>query len=91
MKNKLKIRGSWIPQGMVITFVAPKFILPLSLSGCECRWEGPQEPPKEKSFSEEVLEQPSCQDRELSLVCFPADVIPVELWLMFADVFVSSH
>lgn len=76
---------------MVIMFVAPKFILPLSLSGCECQWEGPQEPPKEKSFSEEVLEQPSCQDRELSLVCFPADVIPVELWLMFADVFVSSH
>lgn len=64
---------------MVIMFVTIKFVAPLSLSACEHQWEGPSECPKEKSFSEEVLEYPSCQDRELSLVCFSTDAIPAEL------------
>lgn len=78
-----------MPQGMVVMFVAPKSVVPLSFSGCEHQWEGPPEPPKEKSISEELLEHPSCQDRELSLVCFPTGAIPAELWLMYAGVFMS--
>lgn len=89
MKNKLKIRDSWMPEGMVMVFVAPKFVVPLSLSGCEHQWEGPPKPPKEKSFSEELLEHSSCQGRELSLICFPTGAIPAELWLMLDDAFMS--
>lgn len=47
-----------MPQGMVVMFVAPKFVVPLSLSGCGHQWEGPPEPPKKSLLVRSFLSIP---------------------------------